>query len=137
MVARFINGIMQSGKKTIAQKQVYNALEILKTKGHDPIKTFENALNSVGPRMEVRPRRIGGASYQVPSEVRGERKISLATRWIVAAAHNRSNKEYHTFSQKLAAEFLDILQNQGEAIRKRNAEHKNAEANRAFAHLRW
>ncbi len=128
---------MKNGKKSVAAAQVYTALEILKTKGQDPIKVFETAIQTVGPRMEVRPRRVGGASYQVPNEVRGDRRISLAIRWIVEAANKRSNKEFHTFAEKLAAELTDVLQNQGEAVRKRNTIQKMAEANRAFAHFRW
>ena len=137
MISRFVNRLMVSGKKTAAQAVLYQALEIVKTKGQDPVKVFENAINTVGPRMEVRPRRVGGASYQVPAEVRGDRRLTLAIRWIVSAAGKRPNKEYHTFAEKLAAEFMDILQNQGDAIRKRNSIHKMAEANRAFSHLRW
>lgn len=137
LVGRFINKLMISGKKTVAQSVVYETFELLKEKGDDPVKTFETAINAVGPKMEVRPRRIGGASYQVPTEVRGDRRFALAIKWVIAAASKRSNKEFHTFSKKLAAELFDILQNQGEAIRKRNAVHKMAEANRAFSHLRW
>ncbi len=137
MVGKFINRIMRSGKKSVAQTVVYDTFEILKQKKQEPLKVFENALSAVGPRMEVRPRRVGGASYQVPAEVRGDRRLSLAIRWILSAARNRSSKEYHTFAEKLAAELMDVLQNQGEAIRKRNAVHKMAEANRAFSHLRW
>lgn len=137
LVAKFTNKLMRDGKKSVAQNVVYQAFEILKTKGHDPAKLFETVIQTVSPRMEVRPRRIGGASYQVPTEVRGERRNSLAIRWILTAAKARSNKEYHTFAEKLAAEFLDILEGKGEAIRKRNVMHKTAESNRAFAHFRW
>ncbi|MBI4058381.1 30S ribosomal protein S7 [Candidatus Gottesmanbacteria bacterium] len=137
LLTRFINHMMRDGKKSVAQHEVYEALELIKTQGGDPIKSFEQALNMVGPRMEVRPRRVGGASYQVPSEVRGDRRISLAIRWIIEAANKRSNKEFKTFAQKLAAEISDILKNQGEAVRKRDTVHRIAEANRAFAHFRW
>ena len=137
LLARFINRVMKDGKKTTARKQVYEALSLLKTKGHEPLKVFEQALMLVGPKMEVRPRRVGGASYQVPIEVRGERKISLATRWIIEAAKKRSSKDYKSFAEKLAAEIGDILQNQGDAIRKRDTIHRMADANRAFAHFRW
>ncbi|HCS78446.1 TPA: 30S ribosomal protein S7 [Patescibacteria group bacterium] len=137
LVAKFTNKLMRDGKKSVAQSVVYKAFEIIKAKGHDPAKLFETVLATVSPRMEVRPRRIGGASYQVPTEVRGERRNSLAIRWILTAAKARSNKEYHTFAEKLAAEFLDIVEGKGEAIRKRNAMHKTAESNRAFAHFRW
>lgn len=137
LLGRFITHIMKNGKKTVAQQLVYNALEQLKTQGHDPLKVFETALATVGPKMEVKPRRVGGASYQVPVEVRGERKISLAIRWIVDAARKRSSKEYHSFDRKLAAEFLDASRNLGEAIKKRDVVHKMAESNRAFAHFKW
>jgi small subunit ribosomal protein S7 len=112
-------------------------LSILKEKGHDPVKTFENVLGTVGPKMEVRPKRVGGASYQVPMEVRGDRRISLAMRWLIESANKRSNKDFKTFADKLVAEFLDALNNQGEAVRKRDTMHRMAEANRAFAHFRW
>ncbi len=137
MLARLINRMMKNGKKQVAQNVVYQALEILKSQGKDPLPTLEQAINTVGPRLEVRPRRIGGASYQVPMEVRGERRIALAIRWMLEATAKRSNKEFHTFSEKLAAEISDILAGQGEAIRKRNTVQKQAEANRAFAHFRW
>lgn len=137
LLTKFINRVMKSGKKTVAQTQIYRALLILKDKGHEPIKTFETVINTVGPKMEVRPKRVGGASYQVPMEVRGDRRVSLAMRWLIEAANKRSNKEFRTFSDKLAAEFLDILNNQGEAIRKRDTVQRMAEANRAFAHFRW
>lgn len=137
LLTRFINRLMRSGKRSVAQNVVYKTLEKIKAQGQDPLKVFEQAITTVGPRMEVRPRRVGGASYQVPSEVRGDRRISLAMRWIIAAAHKRSNKDYHTFADKLAAEMTDVLKNQGEAIRKRDSVHRIAEANRAFAHFRW
>lgn len=138
LVTRFINRIMHDGKKSVAQKQVYQALILVKEKtGEDPVRVFEAALQSVGPRVEVRPRRVGGASYQVPQEVRGDRKTALAIRWIVAAAKKLPNKEYHTFAEKLAQEFIAASKGEGEAIRKRDIVHKMAEANRAFAHFRW
>lgn len=137
ILAKFINRVMKDGQKSTAQAQVYQALEIIKAKGQEPLKVFEQAVMTVGPRMEVRPRRVGGASYQVPSEVRGERKISLAIRWIIAAARKRSNKDYHTFAEKLAAEITDILVGTGESIRKRDTVQRMADANRAFAHFRW
>jgi small subunit ribosomal protein S7 len=137
LLGRLINKLMLSGKKSTAQKQVYDALEILKSKGHDPVKVFEQAIQIVGPKQEVKPRRVGGASYQVPTEVRGERRMSLAIRWITQAAKKRSNKEFHTFAEKLAQEIIDILAGQGESIKKRDTVHRMAEANRAFAHFRW
>lgn len=121
----------------LAQKLVYDAFAEIKAKGQDPIKVFEAAVNTIGPRVEVRPRRIGGASYQVPIEVRGDRRIALALRWILASAAKRSNKEYKRFSTKLAAEILDASQNTGEAVKKRDTIHRMAEANKAFAHFRW
>ena len=137
LVGKFTNRLMKSGKKTVAQKVVYHAFHILQEKGHDPVRVFEQAIDNVGPRLEVRARRIGGAAYQVPSEVRGERRISLSIRWILAATLKRSSKEFPTFSEKLAAELLDASQNQGEAIRKRDTTLRMAEANKAFAHFRW
>jgi small subunit ribosomal protein S7 len=139
LVMKFINKTMKDGKKMAAAKQVYGALELIKTKkpDEDPAKVFETAINTVAPKMEVRSRRVGGASYQVPSEVRGERKIHLAMRWLLDAARSRSNKEYHTFAEKLAAELVDILNGQGNALKKRDQVHKMAEANKAFAHFRW
>src|SRR3989344_5392671 len=112
LLAKFINRIMRSGKKNAAAAQVYQALALIKTKGQDPIKVFEQAIQTVGPRMEIRPRRVGGASYQVPIEVRGDRRISLAIRWLIAASKKRPNREYHTFADKLAAEFIDAVNNQ-------------------------
>lgn len=128
---------MEDGKKTVAQKNVYDALDILKEKGMDPIKTFEKALDSIAPKQEVRAKRVGGAAYQVPMEVRGNRKISLSIRWLLEAARKRPNSEFKTFSEKLAAEIQASLSNEGEAIRKRDNVHKMAEANKAFAHFRF
>jgi len=137
LVAHFINRIMQRGKKTVAQNLVYKSFERIKEKNLDPLTIFQGAIQNVGPRMEVRPRRVGGASYQIPMEVRGDRRISLATRWIIEAAKKRSNREYHSFDLKLAAELLDAYNNTGEAIKKRDIAHRMAEANKAFAHFRW
>lgn len=137
LLGRFINRVMIDGKKSTAQKQVYNALEIIKNTGEDPIKVFELAIQTVGPKTEVKARRVGGASYQVPMEVKGDRRISLAIRWIVAFARKRSNKEHRTFAEKLAAEIQAILKGEGESIKKRDTMHRMAEANRAFAHFKW
>src|SRR5690242_18235423 len=104
-VAKFINRVMKDGKKTIAEKVVYNAFDLLKAKGQDPLAIFTKALDTVGPNVEIKARRVGGANYQVPIEVKGERKTALAIRWILEAADGRPNKEYHTFSEKLVAEF--------------------------------
>lgn len=138
ILQRFINNVMISGKKSIAQKLVYSALEQIKEQTkEDPLVVFERAIASVLPKMEVRPRRVGGASYQVPVEVRGDRKEALAIRWILTAARGRSNSQYHTFDKKLAAELMDAASGQGTAIKKRDDIQKAAQANRAFAHFRW
>ena len=137
LLSRFINRVMKSGKKRVAEEVVYGALDIVKEKGEDPIKVFELAVNSVGPKMEVKARRVGGASYQVPSEVRGDRRMALAMRWIVQFANKRSSHEYKGFANKLAAELLDAAKGTGEAIKKRDTVHRMAEANRAFAHFKW
>jgi small subunit ribosomal protein S7 len=137
LVTRFINKIMFDGKKTIAQKLVYQAFEKIEKAGKNPLSIFEAALTTVSPKMEVRPRRVGGASYQVPTEVRGDRREALAIRWLINAARARSNKEYHSFADKLAAEFMDAAAGQGAAVRKREETLKVAEANKAFSHFRW
>ena len=136
LVSAFTNRLMRDGKKTVAQRIMYNAFEIIKKDGN-PVEIFERAIESVGPKVEVKARRVGGASYQVPQEVRGDRRVSLAIRWITEAARSRSNSEYHTFSQKLAAELLDASKNEGAAIKKRDSIHRMAEANRAFSHFRF
>lgn len=144
MVARLINRVMISGKKTIAQRQIYKALESLaKEESKDgekkatPLEILSTALENLKPVMEVRPRRIGGAAYQVPIPVRSDRREALATRWLIQAAQKRSNKEYHYFWQKLAAEVKDAYNNTGAAIKKKEDVHRMAEANKAFAHFRW
>lgn len=138
LLAKFINRLMFDGKKTIAQGVVYDALNFMKEKGEeDPIATFEKAIDTVAPKVEVKARRIGGAAYQVPTEVRGSRRISLAIRWILEAAKKRPTSDYKKFSEKLAAEIMDAKNNAGEAIRKRDVAHKMAEANRAFSHFRF
>lgn len=137
LVTRFINRVMQSGKKKIAEALVYKAFDLIQAKGEDPIKVFETAINNVGPKIEVKARRVGGASYQVPMEVRGDRRVALAIRWIVEFAKKRSNKEFHTFAEKLSVELMDAAKNLGEAIKKRDTIHRMAEANRAFAHFKW
>jgi len=138
LVTRLINRVMKDGKKTTAQKQVYKAFELIeeKTKKH-PLEIFTKALENVKPTMEVRPRRVGGAAYQVPMPVRGDRRESLAIRWVVLYARQRPNSEYRHFYEKLAAEILDAAQNQGGAVKKRQEVHRMAEANKAFAHFRW
>jgi len=144
LVTHLINRVMVSGKKTIAQKQIYKALEALgKEKGKDkdektnPLEILSTALENLKPVMEVRPRRIGGAAYQVPMPVKADRREALAIRWLIQAAQRKSNKEYHYFWQKLAAEIQDAFHNTGAAIKKKQDVYKMAEANKAFAHFRW
>ena len=137
LVAKFINRLMRDGKKTVAQKKLYNAFKIISEKNQDPVETFDKALQNVAPKVEVKARRVGGANYQVPIEVRQDRKISLAIRWILEAATKKPNKEFHTFEEKLATELLDAANNEGEAIKKKEVMHKQAEANKAFSHFRW
>lgn len=138
LLTRFINRVMRDGKKTTAQKLIYSALEAIeKETGKSPLAVFETAISNASPRMEVRPRRVGGASYQIPVEVRGDRKTALAIRWLIEAARKRSSKEYKTFNEKLAVELLDAAQNAGGAIKKKEDIQRQAEANRAFAHFRW
>ncbi len=135
VVTRFINKIMLSGKKSVAQGIVYDAFEAMKTKtGKDPLELFETALKNVMPVLEVRARRVGGANYQVPVEVRADRRFSLGVRWLVNYARARSEKTMH---ERLAAELLDASNNTGGAVKKRDDTHKMAEANKAFAHYRW
>jgi len=109
----------------------------LEQKGEEPVKGFEKALQNIGPKVEVKARRIGGANYQVPVEVKHERRMALALRWMIEAARKRPNKEYHTFAEKLAAEMMAAIKNEGEAVRKREVALKQAEANKAFGHFRW
>ncbi len=129
---------MRDGKKSVAEKEIYRALEIIKEKaGDEPVKVFSQALENIRPTMEVRPRRVGGAAYQVPMSVRGPRRDSLAIRWLIGAANSRSNSEYHTYAEKLAAEIMDAAKAEGAAVKKRTEMERVAEANRAFAHFRW
>jgi small subunit ribosomal protein S7 len=128
---------MKDGKKSVAQGVFYKTFDLISKKGHNPLEVFEKGVANVEPRQEVKPRRVGGASYQIPIEVRGDRRTSLAIRWIIQAAKAKPNKEYHTFSEKLAQELLDAFENKGEAIKKRDITHRMAEANKAFAHFRW
>lgn len=137
LVAKFINRFMKDGKKSVAQKVVYGAFHIIEGKGQNPKEVFERAIQNVGPKQEVRARRVGGASYQIPAEVRGDRRISLAIRWIIEAAKKRPNTEFHTIAEKLAAEFMDAIENKGESTKKRDTVHRMAEANKAFSHFRW
>jgi small subunit ribosomal protein S7 len=138
LVQRLINRSMKDGKKSVAQKQVYAAMEIVsKQSKRKPVEVLEEALEKIKPKMEVRTRRVGGASYQVPMPVRDLRARSLSIRWLVNEANKRANKQFHTFAEKLAAEILDALTEQGGAIEKRNTSHRMAEANKAFSHFRW
>lgn len=136
-LAKFINRLMKDGKKTTAQRVVYNTLDLLEKKGLNPVETFEKALDNIGPKVEVKARRIGGAAYQVPTEVKGTRRASLAIRWLLEAAKKRPSAEYKSFAEKLAAEITDASNNTGEAMRKKEIAHRMAEANKAFAHFKW
>jgi small subunit ribosomal protein S7 len=135
LVAKFMNGIMRRGKKSVAESIFYGALNIIQERiQSDPMKTFKQAMDNVKPVLEVRPRRVGGATYQVPVEVRPERKLALAIRWIIGYAKQRTEK---TMEEKLSGELVDAANNRGAAVKKREDTHKMAEANKAFAHYRW
>lgn len=137
-MTKLINRSMKDGKKTVIRKEVYAALELIKTKtGEDPVKIFDQALENIKPTMEVRPRRVGGAAYQVPQVVRGPRRESLGIRWLVTAANSKSNSEFHTFAEKLASEIIDASKGEGVSVKKRQEVERVAEANKAFAHFRW
>jgi len=134
-VASLVNKVMMRGKKSVAERIVYGALQIIKQQGaKEPVTILEQALRNITPQLEVKPRRVGGATYQVPVEVRPERGQSLALRWLVVSARARAGK---SMAEKLAAELSDASQGQGATIKKREDTHKMAEANRAFAHYRW
>jgi small subunit ribosomal protein S7 len=134
VISSFINRIMRRGKKSVATTLVYDALDIMGERtGKNPVDVFEQALKNVGPVMEVRPRRVGGATYQVPMEVPTSRRMTLAMRWVIDASKARTGK---SFAEKLSGELLDAFNNQGTAVRKREETHKMAEANRAFSHYR-
>ncbi len=135
MLTRLMNRVLVDGKKSIAEKIVYGALDILEEKTkRSGIEIFEEALRNVMPLIEVKPRRVGGATYQVPVEVRSDRKVSLAMRWLVTNSRKRGG---HTMTEKLAGELLDASNNTGASIKKKEDGHKMAEANKAFAHYRW
>ena len=135
MITRFVNMVMESGKKSVAERIVYGALETVEARAKkDPIQTFHEALDNVKPGIEVRSRRVGGATYQVPCEVRPERAQALAIRWLIGAARNRSDT---TMAARLSGELMDAASNRGNAVKKREDTHRMAEANRAFAHYRW
>jgi small subunit ribosomal protein S7 len=135
VVTKFMNSIMYDGKKSAAERIVYGAMEIIETRVKtDPLEVFKTALDNVAPAIEVRSRRVGGATYQVPVEVRTERRQALAIRWIIQAARARNDK---TMVDRLSAELLDASNNRGNAVKKREDTHRMAEANRAFSHYRW
>ena len=135
LVTRLVNNIMYDGKKGVAQKIVYGAFDIVREKtGKDPLEVFEQAMENVMPSLEVKARRVGGATYQVPMEVRPERRQTLGLRWITSYSRARNEK---TMKERLAGEIMDALNSTGGAVKKREDTHKMAEANRAFAHYRW
>ncbi|HEY3316499.1 MAG TPA: 30S ribosomal protein S7 [Bacillota bacterium] len=134
-VSRFVNKIMYSGKKVTAQGEFYRAMEIIKEKsGKDPLEVFEQAIKNAMPVLEVKARRVGGATYQVPVEVRADRRLALALRWLIQYSRARGERG---FENKLAAELMDAAANTGSTVKKREDTHKMAEANKAFAHYRW
>ncbi len=134
-VTTFIHHLMKRGKKSVASRVMYTAFDLIEERAkRSPLDVFEQALKNTMPSVEVRPRRVGGANYQVPVEVGSDRRVTLAMRWLLQAARTRNGK---SMAEKLAGEFMDAAQNQGAAIKKREETHKMAEANRAYAHFRW
>ena len=136
-VSKLINYVMLDGKKSIAQKIVYSVMDMIKKKSSDPVAILQTSIENVAPDHEVKPKRVGGASYLVPIETRSSRKIFLALNWIINAAKARPTSEFKKFDQKLAAELLDASNGLGEAVNKKKQVEKLAEANKAFAHFRW
>ena len=134
VISKFINSIMYDGKRSTAEKILYSALDKLKAKNQDPLKVFNSAIGNVRPNLEVRSRRVGGATYQVPVEVKSNRSQALALRWLLDASRKRKNK---TMAEKLFYEIMDASQNKGSAVKKREDTYKMAESNKAFAHFRW
>ena len=135
VLSKFMNNLMLDGKKSVAESIVYGALESMQSKAKaDPVQLFHDALNNVKPQIEVRSRRVGGATYQVPVEVRPERSQALAIRWLITAARNRAET---TMAARLSGELLDAANNRGNAVKKREDTHRMADANRAFSHYRW
>ena len=135
VVAKFVNSLMYEGKKSVAEHTLYAAFDRMKARtGKDPVATFHEALDNVKPALEVRSRRVGGATYQVPVEVRPERREALAIRWLIKAARARNE---HTMEERLAGELLDAANMRGAAVKKREDTHKMADANKAFSHYRW
>ncbi|MGO9117177.1 MAG: 30S ribosomal protein S7 [Desulfomonilaceae bacterium] len=135
LVTKFVNSIMWEGKKSVAEKTLYSAFDIMaKRTNEDPLRLFEKAVENVKPVLEVRSRRVGGSTYQVPVEIRPERRQSLAIRWLIQYSRSRGEK---SMQEKLAGEFMDAASSKGSAIKKKEDTHKMAEANKAFAHYRW
>ena len=135
LVSRFINRVMLDGKKSTSAKAFYGALDLIAEKtGEDPLKVFKKAVDNVKPQVEVKSRRVGGATYQVPVEVNPRRQLTLSLRWIVSAARSRGER---TMVQRLAGEFMEAIENKGSSMKKKEDVHRMAEANRAFAHFRW
>jgi small subunit ribosomal protein S7 len=135
MLARFINMVMQSGKKSIAERIIYGALDQMQARGSsDPVETLDKALDNVRPMVEVKSRRVGGATYQVPVEVRASRRTTLAMRWVIDAARSRGEK---SMALRLAGELMDAAESRGSAVKKKEDTHRMADANKAFAHYRW
>ena len=135
LVSKFINVVMKDGKKSTAEKILYDALALIKERGEeDPLVVFKKAIDNVKPAVEVKSRRVGGSTYQVPIEVRPSRKLALSMRWVIEAAKSRNEK---TMNQRLAGELMDASENRGNAIKKKDDTHRMAEANKAFSHYRW
>ena len=135
VLAKFVNILMLDGKKSVAEKIVYDALDTIEAKGNpEPVEVFKQALENIGPQVEIKSRRVGGSTYQVPVEVRADRKVALAMRWMIEAARKRGEKG---MKLRLAGEVLDANQNRGSAFKKKEDTHRMAEANKAFAHFRW
>lgn len=136
LIAKFINHLMTGGKKSVAQRVIYDAFDIIEkeSKGKDPVEVFDQAIKNASPFVEVKSRRVGGAHYQVPREVRGDRRVTLAMRWIIQAASKVKGK---AMSERLANELLEASQNAGTAVKKKQDTHRVAEANKAFAHFAW
>jgi small subunit ribosomal protein S7 len=135
VVSKFMSAIMQDGKKSTAEGICYGAFDVIREKtGNDPLKVFKTALENVKPQVEVKARRVGGATYQVPVEIRPQRRMALASRWLINYSRGRSEK---TMRERLAGELLDAFNNTGSSIKKKEDTHKMAEANKAFAHYRW
>ena len=135
VLAKFVNILMLDGKKSVAEKIVYDALDTIESKGNaEPVETFKKALENIGPAVEIKSRRVGGSTYQVPVEVRSDRKVALAMRWLVDYARSRGEK---SMPQRLAGELIDAVQGKGGAVKKREDVHRMAEANKAFSHFRF